>query len=436
MPQTEEHLQILDYLGVRHGVVAITKSDLGNSRLVEEQVQERLRGSSLGEAPIVITSTRDGSGISELGEALQREAEAAPPPRDVGKPRLFVDRVFTVRGAGTVVTGTLTGGQIARGERVALQPQNRTARVRALQRHNQSLEVAPPASRVALNLPDVRLEEAPRGTVIASASSVTASEVLDVLLRRSTRSSSRALKTGAFMDVHYGSGRQIARVRLLDRREVAAGEAIAELSFALPVFAFAGDRFVLRDPSERATVAGGVVLDPDAAAFRFRSSRQRELLRARASAPNELQVLLRSQLRRDGFASGESLLLKSNFSAEEIAKACTAKGIFRRDGLVADEAWWRTLSERAAKAIDTAHINYPNEIGLALTALRDLLALRDDALFAALMTDLCAHDSCGWKARFSAARTGHLCRRSWKRQAQSFAPRSRRSRWIRRRERS
>ncbi len=392
MPQTEEHLQILGYLGITRGVVAITKSDLGDAARVGEQVRQRLQGSSLGDAPIVATSVREGQGLEELKDVLASECAAASAPRDIGKPRLFVDRAFTMHGSGTVVTGTLSGGQLARGAGVVLLPRNQSARVRALQSHNQALEVALPSMRVAVNLPDVRLEEVPRGTLITTASNLTTSAALDVLLRRSSRSSARPLKTGSFVQVHYGSARQTARIRLLDRRELAPGqEAIARLTFASPVFAFAGDRFVVRDSSARATIAGGVVLDPDAAGAKFRAAGQRVFLRARAVAPDDLPILLSSQLHRDGHARSDTLLAKSNFGSAEIAEALGNGEFFQRDGLVADAAWWSALSTRAANAIDAAHAARPNESGLELTQLRATLALTDDSVLNALVADLCAH---------------------------------------------
>ena len=168
MPQTEEHFQILHYLGVRHGVVAITKCDLGDPARIAADVRERLRGTSLGLMPIVETSARAATGLDELKQTLVRVSASIPPPRDRGKPRLFVDRVFTVRGSGTVVTGTLTGGRLFRGRTISMQPQNLRARIRAIQSHNQSLEIALPGTRTALNLSDLRPGEIPRGSVLTT----------------------------------------------------------------------------------------------------------------------------------------------------------------------------------------------------------------------------------------------------------------------------
>ncbi len=130
------------------------------------------------------TSVRSGIGLDELKRTLMEACEALPDAADIGKPRLFVDRVFTVHGTGTVVTGTLTGGPLKQGDNVSLQPQNLRARVRAIQSHNQSLEIVLPATRTALNLPDLRLEDIPRGTVFTTVETEEASRTIDVVIER------------------------------------------------------------------------------------------------------------------------------------------------------------------------------------------------------------------------------------------------------------
>ena len=157
MPQTEEHLQILSYLGVTRGVVALTKSDLlesGDARAVAA-VRGQLEGTPLSNAPIVKTSVVSGAGMDELKECLCKVLAETPAPRDFGKPRLPVDRVFTLRGVGTVVTGTLSGGVFQRGQQVIIQPRKTATRIRTVQSHNRDVEVSPPGTRTALNLPDI-----------------------------------------------------------------------------------------------------------------------------------------------------------------------------------------------------------------------------------------------------------------------------------------
>jgi selenocysteine-specific elongation factor len=398
MPQTEEHLQILNYLGVRHGVVAITKCDLGDPKRIAAEARERLRGTSLGEFSIVLTSARTGSGFDELKEALTRAGAAVPAARDIAKPRLFVDRAFSVRGIGTVVTGTLGGGRLARGEMVSVQPQNLSARIRAIQSHNQPLEVAFPGTRTALNLPDLRLDQIPRGSVVTTKASAESSCAIDVLIERSGRDllPARTLKNASVIQVHYGSARSAARITLLDRGEVLSGErGVARLRSAKPIFAFVGDRFIIRDSSGRQTIAGGVVLNPATEKTKFRSPTERSFLQERAIAPNDLSALLRTQLRRDNVSQRGRLLLQSNFSAEEIAAAidrlARGKEVFASGAIVADGSWWEELRRRAMDAIDAEHKAHPERPGLVWSELRTALSLDDPELIGVLLADLSAH---------------------------------------------
>ena len=397
MPQTEEHLQILNYLGVRHGVVTISKCDLGNSAQVEADVRKRLRGTSLGEMPIVQTSVRIGGGLKELKDAVVRVASSIPEAREIGKPRLFVDRVFSLRGTGTVVTGTLSGGQFERGAAVSLQPQNLRAHVRAIQSHNRPLEVALPATRTALNLPELRPDEIPRGSVVTATAALQTSRAIDVLIERSGRDPlpARPLRNASILQIHYGSSRLPARIVLLDRRELLPGDrGIARLRFTSPVFVFVGDRLILRDSSGRRTIAGGVVLDSDAEGTKFRSSAERQFLLERAAAPDDLATLLRTQLRRDRAGRPAELLAKANFSREEIATALsrlTDEGeVFARGGIVVDGPWWQQLRERAMETINAEHEAHPEHLGLDLGQFRMAIAPNNPELSDALIGDLVA----------------------------------------------
>ena len=395
MPQTEEHFQILNYLGVRHGVVAITKCDLGNPARIAANVREQLRGTSLSEMPIVETSARVATGLDELKQTLARLSAGIAPARDFGKPRLFVDRVFAVHGAGTVVTGTLTGGRLSRGKAISAQPRNLRTRIRSIQSHNQSLEMALPGTRTALNLPDLRPDEIPRGSVLTTIDSAESGCAIDALVERSDRAflPSRSLKNASVVQVHYASARFPARILLLDRRELLPGKtALARLRFTQPVFVFAGDRFLIRDSSGRQTVAGGVVLNPNAEGTRFRAPGERSFLQARAAGPNDLITLLRTQLQRDKFVHGAALLLQSSFSEEEITNAVNRlageKKVFTSGTIVADATWWDALRQRAIDAIDTEHAAHPERAGLDLAQLRAQLSLENAELENALMADL------------------------------------------------
>ncbi len=403
MPQTEEHLQILSYLGVRRIVVALTKSDLGKIDNVASQIRGKLRETTFANAQIIATSARTGFGLEDLKEVLASEFATVSTPRDIGKPRLFVDRAFTLHGIGTVVTGTLAGGQFQRGQNVVIQPQNLSARVRTIQSHNRDLEIAQPGTRTAINLPDVPVgsDGIKRGDVITIANVGAAADIVNVVLERSARlnrktPAARPLKNGSLVHIHLGTTRVPAKITLLDQDVVQPGQrAVAQLCLDSPILAFVGDRFVVRDSSAQNTIAGGVVLDVDGDRQNFRNAGQTELLRKRAAAIDEVDVCIQSQLTRDGFAQTNTLLVTSHFSADEIANALSrsqnAGGIVLRGKIAANPAYWRDLVARASALIDRAHEKHPEQRGLDFTELRVELNVESDELFAAVVSEMTAN---------------------------------------------
>jgi len=408
MPQTEEHLQILNYVGVRHAVVALTKIDLaaGRENEVTERVRERLQGTSFETAQVVGTSVLDGRGIEELKSALAATLAAVPPPRDIGKPRLPVDRVFTLRGIGTVVTGTLSGGMLKRNQAVVLQPSGTPARVRSLQTHSRDAEQVGPGTRTALNLPDLAAATADaagvsRGHVVTVAELGEPGTTIDVLLERSARpaaskAAARPIKDGALVRLHHGSGNAPARVLLLDGGPLEpGGRVLAEVRFQSPVFVFGGDRFILRDWPEQSTLGGGLVLDADASRRAFRSAAQRAFLEQRAASPDDARVWVATQLARDRAVRRAALLLKTRFASAEAAEAL-ARLTAERKALAAgewivDAAWWETLRRKAGATIQAAHRANPERQGLDMAELRRSVekALPEPAFFDLLVSDLC-----------------------------------------------
>jgi selenocysteine-specific elongation factor len=406
MPQTEEHLQILTYLGVRHAVVVLTKIDLAaDEPRAGSEIRRHLRNSPFENAPIVAASVPAGRGIEEVKNALANVLGAAPPPRDIGKPRLPVDRVFALRGIGTVVTGTLTGGVLRRGDRLAVQPSGRQGSVRGLQSHHQEVEFSGPGARTALNLPDFPASGAgaiQRGDVLTAPEAGEPSRVLDVLLERSSRGSeiggggraASLLKTGARVRLHLGSGHWNARLTLLDAGQLAPGEhAIGRLRADAPVFAFAGDRFIIRDGAERITLAGGVVLDPDGRRP-LRRPAQRRFLLAQAVATHDCLAAAGAVIVRDRALRRDALLAKSNFGRHEI-EAAMARLIDKRVAVaagefIADAAWWLAARGKAAETINGHHREHPEKLGLPLADLRTGMAreLPFPELFEPLLADL------------------------------------------------
>ncbi|MEO5763297.1 MAG: selenocysteine-specific translation elongation factor, partial [Vicinamibacteria bacterium] len=262
MPQTREHFHICRMLGIPRGLVVITKIDAADAttlRLVEEQTQDLVKGSFLEDAPMVGVSARTGMGLDHLRASLLAIARFTAARARSGVLRLPIDRVFTLRGFGTVVTGTLMSGTVAVGDEVVLQPAGKRARVRGLQVHGAAAEVAVCGERTALNLAGLAVEDLSRGDVVLREASMTLSRAAHIELNMLEGVS---LKNNARVRIHAGSAEVLGRVRLAARTSVASGIEVAEIRFEGPVVLGRGDRIVLRSYSPMETIAGGRVLDP------------------------------------------------------------------------------------------------------------------------------------------------------------------------------
>ena len=389
MPQSEEHSQILNYLGVRRAVIALTKIDLGRVDIVTEEIRRQLRGTCFAGSPIVPTSVRSGAGIKDLEGTLAAELAAAEPQRDLGKPRLFIDRVFTLRGIGTIVTGTLTGGSLRRGQQIIVYPANLETRIRSIQSHGQEVDVAQSGMRTALNLPDVPVDQLKRGDVVTIPGFGAPRSTIVGLLEKSSRLDRERplpcrLKNGSSAYVHHGTSRVAARIAWGENGPPDAGQReIARLRLASPIFAFIGDRFVVRDSSERYTIAGGIVLDAD-------GDMQ---LPASAATPDDLHSLLRATIARQGFARREVLLHKSQFTTDEISKALInleqTGEIILRQHTAADCEFWRKVREQAIGLIDAMHKETPERAGVDLNEIRSALRIEEPEVLESLLADLC-----------------------------------------------
>ena len=295
MPQTREHLAILGLLGIDRGVIALTKRDLVDDEwaaLAVADVRAALRGTALADAPLVEVSATARRGLDELLLALQRVLGAAPARRDIGRPRLPVDRSFTMSGFGTVVTGTLLDGSLAVGDEIIALPGDIRARVRGLQTHRRSLDVARPGSRVAANLSGIDKEAVSRGMVVARPGSLETTTLLAVRLEL-LASASASLEHDEEVKVHVGTAETMARAALLEGPEIAPGEsAWVQLRLAAPVAVAVGDRLVIRRPSPSETIGGGAVAD--LATVRLRRRAETVAALERRTAPSSASRLLAS----------------------------------------------------------------------------------------------------------------------------------------------
>ncbi|MGH9114614.1 MAG: selenocysteine-specific translation elongation factor [Acidimicrobiales bacterium] len=264
--QSEEHLRILDLLGISSGVVALTKVgglDRYARALAEIELVERTAGTFLSGAEVVPVDVPGGIGLDDLAAALSRLVASTPAAVDRGRPRIWVDRSFVIRGAGTVVTGTLTGGAVAAGDELALEPGGRRVRVRGLESHHDAVELAGPGRRLALNLTGIAHDRVRRGQALVRPGQWHICRVFDASLRVLPSVAHAVTTRGAYI-LYAGSAEVPVRVRLLgSRRELLAGDEAAVRVWlgerALPLVA--GDRYVLREAGRDETVGGGEILD-------------------------------------------------------------------------------------------------------------------------------------------------------------------------------
>ncbi len=380
MPQTQEHLDILDLLEVEHAVVALTKLDLVESDwvdLVEEEVREQLLTTSLGNVPIVRVSAETGEGLDLLQQALDRALDSVAPPADIGRPRLGIDRVFTMTGFGTVVTGTLLGGSLRIGDTLELVPAGISARVRGLQTHRQEVSAASPGTRVAVNLSGLTRERIDRGQVLGPPGRLTAVTAFDVALRVLRQ---RPLPHNLRVSVHTGASEAQGRVRILAGDEIAAGErGWAQVVLRSPVACIAGDLVVLRVSDE--TLAGGRIVALNPPRHRRRDPETIERLEQLATGTPESIVL--AILERLELGGRDRLLEAAELDPEAFADAMvsledagTARTLPADGGpLYITSDRLEQLAAGARAALSTYHATFPLRLTMPREELRSRLAL-------------------------------------------------------------
>ncbi|MBI4483013.1 MAG: selenocysteine-specific translation elongation factor [Acidobacteria bacterium] len=264
MPQTREHFDICRLLGIRDGVVAITKSDLVPPDLVEivkEEIRELVQESFLDQAEVVPVSARTGEGLDHLQQALLQAIGRVPEKTSAGYFRMPVDRAFSMKGFGTVVTGTLLSGEITRDQEIEILPSGMTTKIRGIHVYGSPVEWARAGQRTALNLHAVAVESVPRGCVLTPAGLFQCSSMIDVELQL-LPSSPRALKSGSRVRFHHGTSEIMSRVVVLSRESVQPGQrSMAQLRLEEPTLVLPEDAFIIRQYSPSLTIGGGTVLD-------------------------------------------------------------------------------------------------------------------------------------------------------------------------------
>lgn len=389
MPQTVEHLAILDLLGVERGVIVLTKADAAEEdwlELVREEVRELVSTTTLADAPIVAVSALTGEGLVALLETLEAVLASSSGPSAGSVPRLPIDRVFSVAGFGTVVTGTLSGGEIATGDDLRLYPGDRRARVRGLQSHQEKVARALPGRRTAVNLSGITTEEVKRGDVLAPPGIMTPSQRVDARLRLLPEAPV-ALKQNDQVDFFTGAAELPARVTLLDRERLEPGEsAWVQFRFRAPLAVLKNDRFIVRRPSPSETLGGGEIIDPNPPRHRrFRPETIAALETLAAGAPDEilLQMLEQRPIEIKELTAGAVGLSASQ--ADDALAQLIAEGdaivLGRRERAAGATSFaiatslLRSLTEQISKDLSRFHASQPLRPGLAREEARRRLGI-------------------------------------------------------------
>ncbi|NQT47902.1 MAG: selenocysteine-specific translation elongation factor [Chloroflexi bacterium] len=381
MPQTREHLAILDLLRVERGVVAVTKKDLVDEELLElvtMEVRETIEPTTLAQAPIVSVSSVTKEGLPELVATIDHLLASTPTRKDIGRPRLPIDRVFTMAGFGTVVTGTLVDGQLSVGREVEIVPHGLRTRLRGLQSHKTKVEAVGPGRRVAANLSGVATTQLERGDVLTTPGWLVPTRAVDVKLRLIS-DMGHPLRHNTVITFHSNAVEVEARVRLLDTEELKPGDSDwAQFALARPVAVVKGDYFIIRSSKE--TLGGGEVVDAYPRRHkRFHVGTIEGLTIREQGGP---EGILLAVLETRGSVTVEDLMRRSSLPMEEADRTLKSLASEGRVVLLGDKgphalvfsaAGWGRLVEKVRSAVGGYHRRFPLRRGLPKEELRSRL---------------------------------------------------------------
>lgn len=385
MPQTVEHFEILKMLQIRQGIVVLTKSDTVDSEwadMVEEDVRELIKGSFLEQAELIRVSSYTGENIDVLRQKIVTMAKQAGKRREEKELfRLPIDRVFTMEGFGTVVTGTLVEGMCEAGEEVMVYPQERLLKIRGVQSHGQKEEKASAGQRTAINLAGIKKEELSRGQVLAYPGSLVNSTMVDATLRLFD-STQRKLKNGDRVHLSYGSAQAIGKVILLDCEVVEAGqEALVQIRFDDPICVKRNDKFIIRFYSPVETFGGGTILNPAADKHKRGQEDIIESLRLKKTGTDMeiLEQMVNEESRR--FPEAKDLAAWMDLTVSEAEQMLDTlrnkkKILHLNDGSFVGKAYWEKVSELANQVLAHFHRENPIVEGMDREELKSRLAER------------------------------------------------------------
>ncbi len=400
MPQTREHLAILDLLQIQSGIVVLTKVDLIDDpewlELIESDLRATLRKTVLDNAPIQRVSARTGQGLDKLVSTLAGILGQRPSRPDLNRPRLPVDRVFSIAGFGTVVTGTLADGKLRLGDEIQVLPGQVKGRVRGLQTHKKKEEIALPGSRTAVNISGISVEQIQRGNVIVTPGHYQPTRRLDARFRL-LPDASGPVRHGIEVKLFVGTSETMANLRLLGEEVLNPGdEGWIQIELRDPVVAVRGDRYILRRPSPGETLGGGLIVDhlPKRRYRRFDEKNIQKLEALLIGSPAEIflqsalalgaaplkEIFTRSRLEKNLAEKAIEELVSTNqlILLDEGAPSPTS------DLLAISASQWVVMQDQIAQVVGTYHLNYPLRRGIPREELKSRMKLSPRLLSAAV----------------------------------------------------
>ncbi|TJX14757.1 selenocysteine-specific translation elongation factor [Tissierella creatinini] len=379
MPQTVEHLAILDILGIKKGIVVLTKTDLVDeewSELIEEDVRKAIKGTFIENSPIIKVSSTKKTGIDELINTIETYSKDLEEKNENDMPRLPIDRVFTISGFGTVVTGTLLAGKLETGDEVQIYPGDLKARIRTLQVHDENAPVAYGGQRVAINLAGVKKEDIHRGSVVAPVKSMMDTSLMDVKIKL-IKSIDKTINNRTRLHLYIGTEEVLCRVVLLDRDELLPGEeTFAQLRLEENIVAKRGDRFILRYYSPMFTIGGGVILEPNASKKKRFDENVIEELEVKESGSTT--DILEKIILADELSSIKDISVKTSMLVENIerdVKVLVEEGkvlLFNatKESYPIHINQYRKLIDKTLKEIGSYHERFPLRPGISKEEIR------------------------------------------------------------------
>ena len=408
--QTREHLAILDLLDIKRGIIVLTKTDLVSDpdwlQLLEMDIRDLVKPTSLANAPIIPLSSRTGVGLPELIEEIQETLKTIPNRKDLGKPRLPVDRVFTLTGFGTVVTGTLLDGSFKLGDEIVCLPSGKSGRIRGLQNHHHKLQKIDPGYRAAINIVNLNYQDIQRGDVIAHPGDYQTSQLLDAHFRL-LKDSPFPIKHNMEVKLFIAASETTAKLRLLGSQILNPGEdAFIQLRTTSPIVANKGDRFILRLPSPSETLGGGVILDADPNQIykRFKEDNIQRLDNIFTGNEKDLvsQILenqkistLANLVQKSALSSEETkAILEEMLTNGEVITLGKSKDLNKVDFIAPD--YWQSLKQNTAQLLEDFHRSNPYKKGISREDLRAKLKL-SQSLFDQIIDKLAEEENLAQK---------------------------------------